>query len=329
MPLLRFAEEGIYCPKGNFHIDPWRPVDNALITHAHADHARFGHKKYLCQNDSLPILKHRLGEITAEGINYRESRNINGVKISFHPSAHIIGSAQIRVEYKGEIWVVSGDYKLENDGLSGEYEPVKCQHFVTESTFGLPVYKWPNQNSVYQEINEWWRGCKSGGKTAIISAYSLGKAQRILQNIDHHIGEIFTHGAIENSNEVLRKQGINLRETTRVSQEIEKKRYKGGLVICPPSALGTSWMKKFSPFSTAMASGWMMLRGTRRRRAADRGFILSDHADWPSLNKAVEMSEAENIYVTHGYSDIFSKWLRSKGLNAQVLETEFETDSEE
>jgi putative mRNA 3-end processing factor len=330
MPLLQFTNKGIYCPIADVYIDPWRPVKKAFLTHGHADHARFGSEQYLCTKLALPVIKYRLGKINISGVDYNEDVIVNGVKFSFHPAGHVIGSAQIRVEHKGEIWVVSGDYKLEDDGLATPFEPVKCNHFVTESTFALPVYQWKPQHEVMNEINGWWQKCKDDNKVALLTAYSLGKAQRIIQNVDHNIGPIFTHGAVENINQVIRDQGIALAATTQITKETSKSDLKGALVICPPSAVDTPWAKKLKPYSVGVASGWMALRGQRRRRAADRGFVLSDHADWNGLLKAIDATEAENIYVTHGYSNIFSKYLREeKGLNAQVLETEFKIETEE
>ncbi|MFY0673027.1 MAG: ligase-associated DNA damage response exonuclease [Bacteroidia bacterium] len=330
MPLLKFTKEGIYCEKANVYIDPWRPVGKAFLTHGHADHARYGSQEYLCSNLALPVIKHRLGNINISGIDYGEEILVNGVKFSFHPAGHVIGSAQIRVEHKGEIWVVSGDYKVENDNLSTPFEPINCQHFVTESTFALPVYQWKPQQEVMNEINDWWLKCKNDNKIALLTAYSLGKAQRIIQNVNHRIGKIFTHGAIESINQVIRAQGIKLIQTELITKETTKAQLKGALVICPPSAVDSPWAKKLKPYSVGVASGWMALRGQRRRRAADRGFVLSDHADWQGLLEAIDATGAQNIYVTHGYSDIFSRYLREeKGLNAKVLETEFNTESEE
>ncbi len=330
MSLLIFNQNGIYCPRAGVYIDPWKAVDKALITHAHADHARAGHGSYLCHRDTAPVMKYRLGaDIQVQTLEYRYSVKMNGVSFSFHPAGHIPGSAQIRVEYKGEIWVVSGDYKTEDDGLSTPFEPVKCHHFITESTFGLPVYTWDKQEDIFESINAWWRQNQAEGKVSVIAGYSLGKAQRVLRGIDASIGKIFTHGAVENTNEVLRSQGIELPETVRVTPEQKKSDYKGGMVVCPPSAIGSAWMRKFSPYSTGFCSGWMRLRGARRRRAMDRGFILSDHADWPGLNHAVKETGAENVYVTHGYKDTFARWLReSLYLNAQPVDTLYEDQGE-
>lgn len=330
MALITFTDKGLYCPVGDFYIDPWKPVPKALITHGHSDHSRWGHGHYLATEASVPIIKHRLGEISIHGVAFGEVIRINGVKVSFHPAGHIIGSAQIRVEYRGEIWVVSGDYKPEPDDISETFELVRCDHFITESTFGLPVFNWKNQQDIFADMKSWWQDNQQAGKTSLICAYSLGKAQRIIQGLGADIpGRIFTHGAVENMNEVLRNAGIPLRETTRITRETKKEELLGQLIITPPSAIGSPWMKKFKNPVVAMASGWMAMRGARRRRAADKGFILSDHADWNGLNNVIKATGAENIYVTHGYTEIFSQWLNESGYNARVVRTEYGAESEE
>lgn len=329
MALITFSSKGIYCKQAGVYIDPWKPVKRALITHAHADHARPGMKNYLAHTDSVPVMKHRLGEIDIEGIPYGKTINMNGVAVSFHPAGHAPGSAQIRLEYKGEIWVISGDYKLENDGLSEPFEPVKCTHFVTESTFGLPIYKWKPQPQIMTAINQWWTENNQEGIASVLLGYSFGKAQRILANLDTSIGEIFVHGAIHNTNLALEEAGYALPKTTYVHSGIDKSRYKGSMIIAPPSVLGSPWMRQFKPLKVATASGWMALRGARRRRNVDKGFVLSDHADFEELNTAVTLTGADHIFVTHGYSTVYSKWLRSKGLDARVVETEYEGELSE
>lgn len=323
MNLIESTERGLYCAKADVYIDPWKPVDRAIITHGHSDHARPGHKAYACVKSSKAILRHRLGPIKMTTYDYGESFSINGVTFSFHPAGHVIGSAQIRVEYKGEIWVVTGDYKLEDDGISEAYEQLKCHSFITESTFGLPVYDWTDQEEIYNDINNWWSENSEENTTTLLTAYSLGKAQRILQHLDLDIGPIFCHGAIANMNDKIVDSGIPLNPYQKVSLDSKPKDYEKAIVLAPPSAVGSAWMKRFKKSSVGVASGWMALRGARRRRGADRGFVLSDHCDWKSLNQAIKDTGAENIYPTHGYTEIFSKWLNDQGYYARPIETAF------
>lgn len=329
MSALTFTPSGIYCPVGDFYIDPWRPVARALITHGHADHARSGMGSYLATDIAAPVMRHRLGDIALDTIRYGETRQIGGATVSFHPAGHVPGSAQIKVEVAGEIWVASGDYKVIDDGLSTAFEPVKCHHFITESTFGLPVFRWSSQADVAAQINDWWAGCAAAGKTAFLGCYALGKAQRLLTMLDPSVGPILTHTAIENTNRIIRGQGILLPDTQLANADLNPKEYPGALVLAPPSALGSAWARKFGAQETAFASGWMALRGIRRRRAGDRGFVISDHADWSGLLAAITETGAENIYVTHGYTDIFTRYLNDQGWNAQVLQTEFGGDEAE
>ena len=325
--LLTFTDRGIYCPLGDFYIDPWRPVDRALITHGHADHARPGHGAYLATEAAAPVMHHRLGDIPLDTIRFGETRQIGDVTVSFHPAGHVPGSAQIRIEHKGQIWVASGDYKTENDGFSEPFEPVSSHAFITESTFGLPVFKWTPQSQLAQDINAWWASTVADGRTPLLGAYALGKAQRLMSILDPSIGPILTHGAVENTNEVLRAQGLKLPDTIRVTPDLNPKEHRNALVLATPSAFGTPWARRFGTTSTAFASGWMRLRGVRRRRAADRGFIMSDHADWPALNAAIKETGATRIFVTHGYTSVFSKWLNEQGYDAQIVSTEYEGES--
>jgi putative mRNA 3-end processing factor len=311
--VLTFTDRGIYCPAGDFYIDPWRPVDRALITHAHSDHARSGMGRYLATTGTAPVMRHRLGDIDLETIAYGEERRIGDATVSFHPAGHVPGSAQIKVAVKGQIWVVSGDYKTVADGLSEAFEPVQCHAFITECTFGMPIFKWTPEDILTQQINDWWAVNAAAGRTSILGAYALGKAQRLLTTVNPEIGPILTHGAIENTNAVLRAQGITLPDTTLVTADTTYKTHPGALVLATPSALGTTWARKFGPASTAFASGWMALRGVRRRRAADRGFIVSDHADWDGLNAAIKATGATKIFATHGYTSVFERWLRDQG----------------
>jgi len=327
--LIEFTEKGLYCPPADLYIDPWRPVRRALITHAHADHSRWGMGVYAAHRHSIPVMRHRLGSIEAVGVDYGEKLRVNGVDVSFHPAGHIPGSAQIRLKFGKEIWVISGDYKLEDDGLAEPFAPVKCTHFVTESTFGLPIYRWQPQHEVMSDLNGWWAANRDYGLCSLVLTYALGKAQRILSSIDAGIGEVFVHGAVHQTNLALEHAGYSFPHARYLTSEIDKSRLRGALVLAPPSALGSPWVNRLKPYRTASASGWMALRGNRRRRNADRGFVLSDHADWESLNSAVEATGAEHIFVTHGYSDVFSDWLRAKGLRADTVKTAFEGESAE
>ena len=302
-------------------------MDRALITHGHADHARYGHGTYLCTDIAAPVMRHRLGDIIVQTTGYGEVTRIGDATVSFHPAGHVPGSAQIRVDAGDGIWVASGDYKTEDDGLSTPFEPVQCDHFITESTFGLPVFHWQPQIEIAAQINAWWAACRTAGQTAFLGAYALGKAQRLLTMLDPDIGPVLTHTAIENTNSILRAQGIALPDTIRADAALDPKAHPGALILAPPSALGSAWARKFGPQQTAFASGWMAMRGVRRRRAGDRGFVISDHADWNSLLTAIKATKAENIYVTHGYTDIFSRYLNDNGWNAQVVPTQFEGET--
>jgi putative mRNA 3-end processing factor len=328
MSLLEFSPSGIYCPAARVYIDPWKKVDKALITHGHADHARWGMESYLCTHAAAPVIQYRLGvpASAVQSVGYGEAVFINGVRFSFHPAGHIVGSAQIRVEHKGEVWVVSGDYKTEADGISEAFEPIRCHTFISESTFGLPVYRWEAQSIIMARINDWWQRNHREGINSVLLAYSLGKAQRILAHLDLSIGEVYTHPAVEQINEVLRGQGVFLPSTKQLDKNVSKVEIKGALIIAPPAAAGSVWLKPLAPFELGMASGWMSIRGARRRRAVDVGFALSDHADWPGLNAAIEATGAQTVYATHGYSDILAQWLQSKGMDGRVVETAFGTE---
>jgi putative mRNA 3-end processing factor len=328
-PLLEFTDRGIYCEKGGFYIDPWKPVDYAVITHAHADHAYAGHKHYLAHYLSKQVLLYRLGDIDLQTVEYGEKINKNGVGISLYPAGHVVGSAQIRVEYRGEVWVVSGDYKVEEDSISTPFEPVKCHHFISECTFGMPVYQWKPQVKTFEEMNKWWRNNLDNGMATVIVGYSLGKAQRILQNLDLFNGKVYTHGAIESVNQALRNNGVQLNPTERIVYDTPKEEIRKGIVLAPPSAVGSAWMRRFSPYDFGYCSGWMAIRGAKRRRAADRGFVLSDHADWNGLISAIDATGCECVYLTHGYTATFSRYLNEVGFNAKEVYTLYGNEEEE
>jgi putative mRNA 3-end processing factor len=322
--LLEFRKEGIYCAPAGIYIDPWRKVEKALITHAHADHARWGQQQYLAHEHNREVLRERLGKgISLQTVEYGEKVYINGVAFSWHPAGHIPGSAQIRIAYQGEIWVVSGDYKTENDGLSPAFEPIPCHTFITECTFGMPVYRWEPQHLVFDDMNNWWMEAGINKQNCILYGYSLGKAQRLLHGLNAHIGPIFVHPTIERMNACLKAVGYELPNTLPLNSYNRKVHGTGVLVLAPPGAAGGKWEQKFSPYTDAMASGWALIRGNRRRQSLDRGFAISDHADYPGLLSAIRATGAERIVCTHGFTALFSRQLQSLGINASEEQTLF------
>ena len=326
-PLLEFTSKGLYCAQGKFYIDPRYPVEQALITHAHADHAYAGHKKYLAHSDTLSILRYRLRQEQDHfyGIEYGETLLINGVKVSFHPAGHIIGSSQIRVEANNQIWVASGDYKMVDDGISIPFEPIACDVFITESTFGLPCFQWDPQESIFADIQQWRRHNQSLGLNSIIFGYALGKSQRVLNGIDPSIGPVFAHGAIWNLTEIIRQLRPKLPPLTKIEPHLTKNSFKGALILAPPSAINSSWLNRFHPYSTSNVSGWMALRGIRRRKGVDKGFVLSDHADWLGLQSAIKATGAKKIIVTHGFTAEFARWLQEQGYEAQDAKVNYQS----
>lgn len=330
MPLLSVNENGLYCKQGDFYIDPWRPVKVALITHGHSDHMRWGMNHYICHRHTVPILKLRLGaEQSIAAVDYNESFEINGVSISFHPAGHIIGSSQIRLCYNEEVWVFTGDYKLEPDGVSTPFELVPCHHFISECTFGLPVYRFPTVPSIYGSINNWWRENTIEGYNTVLYGYALGKAQNILAHLDPSIGDIYLHGAVANINEAFEEVGYHF-PGVRLTSDTNRNNLRGAVIIAPPSANGSPWVRKLKPYREAMCSGWMQLRGSRRRRSVDKGFALSDHCDWDQLNVAIKQTGASHIYLTHGYEDIFARWINEKyQIRSSILKTLYNDEMEE
>jgi putative mRNA 3-end processing factor len=321
--LLEARQTGLYCPAGDFHIDPALPVDRALITHAHSDHARPGSCAYLTASPGEALLRARIGDDAAiQSEAYGASLRIGEVTVSFHPAGHILGSSQIRIERAGEIWVVSGDYKLASDPTCAPFEPIRCHTFVTESTFGLPIFRWSAAAQTIAEIEQWWRANRQLGRASILFAYPVGKAQRILSALDAGIGPLVFHEPVERVNAIYRAQGIALPLPSETSD------FSGSLILASPNVQGSSWLRRFGPASTAFASGWMRIRGPRRRRSLDRGFVLSDHADWPALLRAIEQSGAETVWVTHGYIAPMVRWLEERGKQAVPVELALPADSE-
>ena len=330
MPLLTLTERGLYCEPGDFYVDPWEPVDRAVITHAHGDHASLGSRAYLSSEVGLGVLRARLDPTaTIRGVPYGHSVSLNGVTISLHPAGHILGSAQVRIVHRGEVWVVSGDYKTDPDPTCTPFEPVRCHTFITESTFGLPIYRWPSQESVFEEINAWWRANAAAGKTSMLYGYTLGKSQRLIAGLDPSIGPILTHGAVERMMVAYRQAGVSLPPTRYAGTASHRAESKGAVVIAPPHASGSSWTRRFGAQSTGFASGWMLVRGARRRRALDRGFALSDHVDWPSLLATIEATGAGEVWVTHGFTGPVVRWLTERGIDARAVQTRFEGERDD
>jgi putative mRNA 3-end processing factor len=321
--------EGLYCPPGDFYIDPWRPVARAVITHAHSDHARLGHGHYLAAQQAEGVLRTRLGDINLQTLAYGERIVHNGVDLSLHPAGHVLGSAQVRLEHAGAVWVASGDYKVAPDKTCAPFEAVKCDVFITESTFGLPIYRWCPDDEIFADINGWWARNIVVGRASVLTCYSFGKAQRILSGVDPSIGPIIVHGAVEPLNRAYRAAGVDLPPTQRVVDVKDKADLKRALVICPPSAAASPWMHRFGDAQTAFASGWMQLRGARRRGGYDRGFVLSDHADWPGLLGAIGATGAQRIIVTHGSVPVMVRHLGEQGLQAEGFDTEYGGDAVE
>lgn len=317
--LLTFPSGDIVCPDGGFSIDPRTPAKRAVITHGHSDHARRGHQSYLCHHLTAPILRLRLGsDIQVQGVEYGERVRMDDVTISLHPAGHIPGSAQIRVERDGEVWVAAGDYKLHDDGVSTPFEPIQCHAFITESTFGLPVYRWAPIAETARDINQWWSENKENGKNSILTGYSLGKAQRLLSMLETDIGPIFVHPTIVETNTAYRSAGLPIPEFPTWAKPTKEKTNEA-MIVMPPGAAIPATLRQLSPFSMAHASGWMTLRGNRRRQALDRGFVVSDHADWLELNQAIEATGAEKIFVTHGQIQTLVRWLNGRGYQAIPL----------
>ena len=332
--LVVLRPEGLYCPAGGFHIDPWRPVERAVITHAHADHARRGHRHVLGSARGAGVLRARLGdEVPLQTLGWGERLTVGDVHVSLHPAGHVLGSAQVRIEHRGSVWVASGDYFCtgtdEANATCDAFEPVRCDCFITESTFGLPIYRWPPQAQVMADISAWWQANAEAGRASLLLGYSFGKAQHLLAGVDAGIGPIFVHGAVEPLNRAYREAGVALPATRLIDDRTDKAELARALVVAPPSVQGSAWTRRLGEHRDAFASGWMQLRGTRRRQGLDRGFVLSDHADWPGLQRAIAATGAQRVIVTHGYEAVMVRWLQQQGLQAGSFRTEYGDDAAE
>ena len=340
---------GLYCEPGGFYIDPWLPVDRALITHAHADHAHAGSASYLCAAPGEAVLRRRLPDARIDALPYGRRLRIGDVYVSFHPAGHVLGSAQIRLEHRGEVWVASGDYKRAADPTCAPFEPIRCHTFITEATFALPVYTWDPASVVIDQILSWWRGNRDDERPSVLFCYVLGKAQRILAELHGRVdlgrlhgradlarqhgrddGPVYLHGAMWAMTETYREAGVVMASAERVAENMRGKMFARSLVLAPLSARGTRWMRRLPRASDGFASGLMRVRGVRRQRAFDRGFVLSDHADWPALLSTIDETGASRVLVTHGWSEAFARYLSdTRGLQTGILKTSFEGEAGE
>ncbi len=319
--MIELSDRGLYCAAGDFYIDPWEPVERAIVTHAHADRLHAGSSVYVATKPSVPLMRGQLGDAaTIESVDYGATIIRNGVQISLHPAGHIPGSAQVRIEHAGEVWVISGHAKLDPDPTCEPFESLRCHTYLIAATFGLPVFRWRPQSEIFAEIQAWWRDNQSAGRASVLFAHPLGKAQRVLAALD---GPLFAHPDIERVSRVYRELGIALPPAPSELRDATQ-----ALILAPPMPSNAPWLKQFGPVSTAQVSGWMRVRGTRRRRSLDRGFVLSDHADWPSLLSMIESSGAEHVRVTEGFRAPFARWLAEQGKDAQPIDTRLTAQEE-
>lgn len=328
--LIVLRPQGLHCEAGDFYIDPWRPVERAVITHGHSDHARVGMREYIATRESLPILNWRLGEQQVTALEYGQKLQLGRALVSLHSAGHVLGSAQVRVEVDGEVWVASGDYKRQHDPTCAPFEVVPCDTFITEATFALPVYRWPDTCDVVRDIEAWRLHCKARGEAAVLYCYALGKAQRILAELrDVSQGPVFLHGAMDAGVAIYREAGIPLIATERVADQDKDFSFAGQLIMAPPSAAGTPWLRRIGKAQHGFASGWMQLRGNRRRRNYDRGFVVSDHADWHDLVQTIRETGAKRVIATHGSTDALVRYLNEHGVEAGIFRTHYGEEVDE
>lgn len=328
MELLKLTKQGLYCAPGDFYIDPWGKVDTAILTHGHGDHARSGMKNYIAVHESEHILRKRLGAVELKTYAYGEVFQLGEVTVSLHPAGHILGSAQVRIEYQNEVWVFTGDFKRDLDLTCEPFEVIPCDVFISEATFSLPVYRWPDFRSEMKDVYEWWMKNRAEGFNSVLCCYALGKAQRIIAGLRELTNEpIWVHGTVDELNQSYAKTGMSWEEVFKVPLE-GKEKIQGGLILCPPSALGSTWHKRLTPKKVAFASGWMRIRGNRRRKGYERGFVISDHADWPSLIRTVKETGCRKVYFTHGHTDAIVRFLNEQGVEAHDLKLPYETEGE-
>jgi len=320
--LIKYDSRGLYCEYADIWIDPYKPVKRALITHAHMDHFTFGCDEYISTYETAIILKERIeSEINIRTYDYGKEFKINGIKISFHPSGHILGSSQIKFNFAGEVWLITGDFKRDQDDTCKKFEKVKTDFLISESTFGLPIFKWEKPQKTAAEIAKWITS--SPEKTSILFCYSLGKAQRLINEISktNFRNKIYSHSSIYKMNKCYKKLGINIIDTNKFDKTEKIDTLKSNLILLPPALNNSSYLNKLKNIQTGFASGWMSIRAFRKRAGYDKGFAISDHADWMAILKTIEESEAKNVFFHHGDSESLKKYLREKN-TINILEFE-------
>ena len=321
--LIVVRREGMYCPLGGFYIDPILPVENAVISHGHADHSRNGHKKILCSNKSEKIIRHRVKFESIQSLNFRERIRIGDIYLTLFPASHVLGAAQILLETKGLRWLYTGDFRLAEDSSCDAFEPIKTDVLVMESTFGLPIFRWRDELEVFREIFDMWENCKQTKMNLVLYCYSLGKSQRILHGMKRYFGtsafpgSIKVHPSISAINNIYKNHGIDFPDYSTFSLHTEFE--VSTLILLPPSVKGAKMISNCKPCIEAVVSGWMAVRGNRRRETGCKGFVLSDHADWTELNKLVELTEPKKVITVHGKSNVFRKYIEERGVGTSNL----------
>jgi putative mRNA 3-end processing factor len=324
MNLVVWTPQGLYCPPGDFYIDPRHRVAQAVITHAHGDHARSGCDRYWTAARGAALLRERIGNgARIVPLAYGARASFNGVQVSLHSAGHILGSAQVRIEHEGQVWVVSGDYKRDDDPSCDPFEIVPCDVFVTEATFARPEFDWSAQHQVSAQILDWWQDCRRQGRTAVLACYALGKSQRVLAELQNlTIGSTehraYLHGSMTRFVRFYREAGIDLLPTEAIGAQVRHFNWAGQLVLAPPNIVASRWIKRFRPASLALASGWVR-PGHPLPEPYDQGFTLSDHADWPSLLRTIAECGAHKVRTMHGYSELLDAYLSERGIETWPL----------
>lgn len=322
MALLRMTTAGLYCEAGGFHIDPTSPVAQAVITHGHADHLTRGCRRYLTAEDGREIVANRLPpHAVITTVRYGETVTLNGVRVSLHPAGHVLGSAQVRVEHQGEVWVVTGDYRVTADPTCAAFEPVRCQTLVTESTFAHPYFQWPAVERVMSEIHDWWRQNQAAGKASFLYAYAFGKAQRVLAGLNADAGMIAVHPQVRDINRCYQNTGVQFPPHQEFDRANLEQNWSRTLLLMPPAARWQQPCPFHGHYATAFVSGWMLLADGPRQRHVSTGFALSDHADHAEIWSTIRATGAERVGVMHGYIDLLVAELQEQGYDAFSLKS--------